>query len=80
MLLIIVVLYVGEDANCTNDGNKRKDWILYKNMDERKWRRMKRKKRRDENEGGLNIEGATGEFRKRPRMIQGMYFKTLWRR
>lgn len=34
MLLITVVSYVGEDANCTNDGNKRKDWILYKNMDE----------------------------------------------
>ena len=36
MLLITVVSYVGEDANCTNDGNKRKDLILYKNMDEEK--------------------------------------------
>ena len=34
MLLITVVSYVGEDDNCTNNGNKRKDWILYKNMDE----------------------------------------------
>ena len=30
-----------------------------------KWRRTKRKKRSDENEGGLNIEGATGEFMKK---------------
>ena len=30
-----------------------------------KWRRTKRKKRSDENEGGLNIEGAIGEFMKK---------------
>ena len=34
ILLITVGSYVHEDAKCTNDGNKRKDWILYKNMDE----------------------------------------------
>ena len=30
-----------------------------------KWRRTKRNKRSDENEGGLNIDGATGEFMKK---------------
>jgi len=30
----------------------------------------------DENEGGFEMEGGVGEFMKRPRMIQGMYFGT----
>lgn len=30
----------------------------------------------DENDGGFEIEGGVGEFMKRPRMIQGMYFGT----